>query len=38
MSNTVSAFLHTALLWLSPGQAMDDPYVGFFVGDLDGRH
>ena len=38
MSKTVVVLLCTTLLWLMPGQALDDPYVGYFVADLDGLH
>ena len=26
-----------ALLWLVPGYSSDDPFVGFFSGELDGK-
>ena len=38
MSRAVSVLLWVLLLWLLPLQASDDPYVGKFFGDLDGRH
>jgi hypothetical protein len=31
----MSSFL--ALLWLLPGYSSDDPFVGFFSGELDGN-
>lgn len=38
MNKTVSVLLCSALLWLLPGRVIADSYVGYFVGDLDGRH
>lgn len=37
MKKTVAVFC-LALSWLLPGQVMADPYVGHFVGELDGHH
>jgi hypothetical protein len=37
MSRAVAMILGALILWLAPLQATDDPYVGYFVGDLDGR-
>jgi len=38
MRKSVVALLCTTMLWLMPSQAMEDPYVGYFVSDLEGRH
>jgi hypothetical protein len=38
MKMSVSAWICLLLLWLTPAQAQDDPVVGRFSGELDGRH
>jgi hypothetical protein len=37
MNKTVAAMIYTAMLWLFSGQALADPYLGYFAGELDGR-
>jgi hypothetical protein len=36
--NKTAVFICVALMWLLPGWVAADPYVGYFVGDLEGRH
>jgi len=36
MKKTQALWLLLALLWLVPGYTLDDPFVGFFSGELDG--
>jgi hypothetical protein len=38
MNKTALVLICSSLLWLLPGWVSADPYVGYFVGDLDGRH
>ena len=35
---TLIFLLAATLSWSPPAGAVSDPYLGFFVGDLDGRH
>ena len=36
MKKTLALWLSLALLWLVPAYALDDPFIGFFSGELDG--
>ncbi len=38
MNKTASILLCSILMWLAPGSATADPYVGYFSAEIDGRH